>query len=382
MKPRVVILTEIIAPYRIPVFNALAQRDDVDPHVIFLSETDPSLRQWTIYREEIGFSYEVLPAWRRRIGKYNLLLNWGLSHALEKIHPNAVLCGGYSYVSSWIAAFWAQRHRVPLLLWSESTAGDMRGRRHTVEFLKSRFLQRCDGYVVAGKSSFSYLVTLGVPEQRIFTAPNAVDVDFFSRATRRSRNGSDARRKLSLPDRYFIYAGRLVTAKGIFELLEAYATLDSALRSEVGLVFVGDGQDKAELVARASRITPGLVRLMGFKQREELAAFYALSEAMILPTRSDPWGLVVNEAMACGLPIITTNVAGCAADLVENGWNGFIVPPNDVGALSSAMCCLATNAELRKRMSLRSAERIQAYSPQRWAAGLAQAVESSCTRVA
>ncbi len=112
MKPRVVILTEIIAPYRIPIFNALAQRDDVEPHVIFLSETDPSLRQWRIYKDEIQFSYQVLPASRRRIGKYNLLLNWDLSRALEASRPDVLLCGGYNYISSWNAAFWARRRHV------------------------------------------------------------------------------------------------------------------------------------------------------------------------------------------------------------------------------------------------------------------------------
>ena len=382
MKPRVVILTEIIAPYRIPIFNALAQRDDVEPHVIFLSETDPSLRQWRIYKDEIQFSYQVLPASRRRIGKYNLLLNWDLSRALEASRPDVLLCGGYNYISSWNAAFWARRRHLPLLLWSESTSGDMRNRRSAVEFLKKRYVNRCDGFVVPGQSSLLYLAMLGVPKEKIFTAPNAVDIDFFSRAARISRNGSDARHRLGLPDRYFIYAGRLVTAKGIFDLLEAYAKLDSAVRSEVALVFVGDGPAKAELVARAAHITPGVVRFVGFKQREELAAFYALSEAMILPTRSDTWGLVVNEAMACDLPVITTRVAGCAADLVENGWNGFVVPPQDVCALSSAMYSLATDPALRQRMSARSAQRIQAYSPQCWAAGLAQAVESSCARLA
>ena len=83
-KRRVVILTEIIAPYRIPVFNALAARSDVDPHIIFLFETDPSLRQWHVYKDEIKFSYEVLGGWRRHLGKYNLLLNAGVSAALRR----------------------------------------------------------------------------------------------------------------------------------------------------------------------------------------------------------------------------------------------------------------------------------------------------------
>ena len=75
MKRRLVILTEIIAPYRIPVFNALAERGDVELHVIFLSETSRSMREWKVYTEEIRFSHEVLPSWRKRVGKYNILVN-------------------------------------------------------------------------------------------------------------------------------------------------------------------------------------------------------------------------------------------------------------------------------------------------------------------
>src|SRR5439155_6627610 len=90
---------------------------------------------------------------------------------------------------------------------------------------------------------------------------------------------------------------------------------------------------KNELMKRASHIRPGVVHCVGFMHREELAAFYGLAEAVILPTYSDTWGLVINEAMACGLPVISSSVAGCAADLVQEAWNGFIVPPRYVHGL-------------------------------------------------
>ena len=100
MKRRMLILTELIAPYRIPVFNALAKRSEIELNVIFLSRTDTSIRQWRVYEEEIRFSYEVLPCWRKRVGKYNVLLNRGLTGALEAASPDVIVCGGYNYVSS------------------------------------------------------------------------------------------------------------------------------------------------------------------------------------------------------------------------------------------------------------------------------------------
>ncbi len=375
------IVTEIIAPYRIPVFNALAQRPELELHVIFLSENDPSLRQWRVYKDEIKFQYHVLPSWRQRFGRYNILINRGVLSASNQIRPDVVLCGGYNYLASWEVAYWAKARRVPLLLWSESTPLDQRRGHRLVEFLKTRFLRLCRAFVVPGKSSLEYLKDLGIPDHRIFTAPNAVDTRLFSSSAEEARrNQLQVRSRRSLPLRYFLYVGRLVKAKGVFELVEAYAQMDPELRAQVSLVFVGDGADRSELMERASRIAPGAIQFPGFVHREGLPEFYALAEALIFPTHSDPWGLVVNEAMACGLPIIVTNVAGCVADLVQDGWNGFVVPPQDPPRLSARMVSLAQDSALRAQMASRSRERIEAYSPAAWADGLVKAVESVCKR--
>jgi len=103
VKRRLVVLTEIIAPYRIPVFNALARHDGIDLHVIFLAENDPELRDWLVYKDEIRFSYQVLPSWRQRFAGHNFLLSLGLKSALQQAAPDTILCGGYNYMASWIA---------------------------------------------------------------------------------------------------------------------------------------------------------------------------------------------------------------------------------------------------------------------------------------
>jgi len=374
MTHRVAILTEIISPYRIPVFNALAARDGIDLKVIFLSETDPTLRQWRVYKDEIRFSYEVLPSRRFRAGGLRLLLNAGLSASLKKFSPESIICGGYNYIASWQALMWARRREVRFILWSESNAQDARGLRKPVEFLKANFRERCDGFVVPGKSAFGYLRLLGSPAERIFIAPNAVDNTFFAtQAEQAKREPAVYRERFGLPRRFILFVGRLVPEKGVLDLLEAYAKLESGVRSEVGLVFAGEGVSRKELAQQAKRIGPGIVCFPGFAQREDLAGLYALAETLVLPTHSDPWGLVVNEAMACGLPIIVSSVAGCSADLVENGWNGYVVPPRDPEKLSVAIDSLVRQPELKQRMRARSLERIRNYSPEACADGLAAA---------
>jgi glycosyltransferase involved in cell wall biosynthesis len=376
MKRRLAILTEIISPYRIPLFNALARHKGVDLHVIFLAETDPNLRQWQVYKDEIGFPYQVLASWRRRLGRYNALLNFGLGQALTAAAPEVILCGGYNYIASWQALFWARSRNIPFLLWSESNLHDLRRSHALVEFLKGEFVRRCDGFVVPGRSAQEYLRGQKIREESIFTAPNAVDNDLFASAAAVVRREAAAhRRALGLPDRYFLFVGRLVPEKGVFDLLSAYAKLE--VRQQVGLVFVGDGVSRRQLEDQAASVVPGATRFAGFAQREQLPAYYALAQALILPTYSDTWGLVVNEAMACGLPVILSRTAGCATDLVTEGWNGLLIPPKDVPALTAAMASLANQPNLCVTMGSNATRQISHYSPAEWAIGVARAVETT-----
>jgi len=377
MTRRVVLVTEIISPYRIPLFNALARQPEIDLHVIFLSETDPSLRQWQIYKNEIRFSYEVLPSWRRRVGNYNLLINRGMVHALKAGVPKVMVCGGYSYLASWQSLLWSRGHQVPFFLWSESNEQDLRRRTFMVEFLKKEFLTRCSAFLVPGQSARAYLRAQGVQDENIFTAPNAVDNDLFAAWAERARSRTEElRQELGLPERYFLFVGRLVPEKGVFDLLDAYAKLENRLREQVGLVFAGDGACRRALEEQATKISPGTIRFAGFVQRDDLAKFYALAEALVLPTHSDTWGLVVNEAMACGLPAIVSSVAGCAADLVKPNWNGLLVSPQDSSSLTAAMTSLATQPDLRHDMGLNSKQHISRYTPEIWARSVTAAINS------
>jgi glycosyltransferase involved in cell wall biosynthesis len=378
MKRRLVITTEIISPYRIPVFNVLAKHPDVDLHVIFLAETDPSMRRWKIYKEEIQFSYEVLPHWRRRVGGYNLLLNGGVASALERAQPDIIVCGGYGYLASWQVLAWARRRNRPVFLWSESNQQDQRRRMPHVEMLKRRFIAACRGFVVPGKSAAAYVAAFGVPQERIFVAPNAVDNEFFARQASLARScAAEMRRQFGLPERYFLCVGRLVFSKGVFDLLDAYSRLAPKLRAGAELLFVGDGVEQTELEARAAAIDPGAVRFAGFAHREHLAVYYALAEALVFPTHTDPWGLVVNEAMACGIPIVASEAGGCVVDLVQDGWNGYIVPKCAADKLAEALAKVAGSPDLTATMGARSAQRIELNSPQDCAAGFVAAMEAA-----
>jgi 1,2-diacylglycerol 3-alpha-glucosyltransferase len=374
MRRRLHILTEIIAPYRIPIFNALAERDEIELHVLFLSETDASLRQWRVNRQQIRFSHEVMKSIRRRLCGFNVLITRGIGAALERSRPDVILAGGYSYLAMWQAQRWARRHAIPFLLWSESNAQDSRKNLWWVESAKRRFISSCQGFVVPGTTATEYLASFGVSRSQIFVAPNAVDVEQFTQGAAEARHDPRRRERLGLPERYFLYVGRFVRPKGVFDLLSAYAKLPQEVRKSVGLVFVGDGVERGELLRCSRDVQVGRIRFAGFVQQEELPAFYALADALVLPTHSDTWGLVVNEAMACGLPLIATDMAGCGADLVSDGINGYVVRAGEPELLAQAMLKLISDPPLRDRMGLASARMTESFTPQIWAEGVVRAV--------
>ena len=232
--------------------------------------------------------------------------------------------------------------------------------------------------MVPGKASQQYLETFGTSRERIFTAPNAVDNDLYTNTAEDVRgDAAKWRSQLNLPQRFFLFVGRMVVEKGIFDLFHAYNALDPKLRATVGLVFVGDGPKRVELERLSRTVKVGFIQFPGFVQRENLARYYALADALVLPTYTDTWGLVVNEGMACGLPIVCSDVAGCVSDLVKEGWNGRVIPARDIEKLAQALSNLASNPEIIREMGKNSRERILHFSPEICAKGIAHAAFSA-----
>jgi glycosyltransferase involved in cell wall biosynthesis len=256
----------------------------------------------------------------------------------------------------------------------ESTAHDLRSQNTLLQSIKTKFLRECDGIIVPGTSSYAYALSFNVPRDRIFTAPNAVDVNLFSRKAELARqNRTELHTRLALPSRYFLFVGRLVREKGVFDLLNAYASLPSDTGRDVSLVFVGEGAAKAELSRRAASISGAVIQFRGFVQRDDLPSYYALADTFVFPTHSDPWGLVINEAMSSGLPIICSSAAGCCADLVQDGRNGRVVPPHEVSQLRDALAECTDSAEISLLRGECSSQIISQFTPENCARGLAEA---------
>lgn len=374
---KVIILTEIISPYRIPPFNYLAEDEEIDLTVFFFAETE-SRRSWLVEKEKIQFNYQVL--WGLQLGKsYQsapIFLNPDVIYQLWKQQPDVIICGGWHHLTHWLAFVYAQMTKTPLIIWSESTLKDERSSSNIKHKLKTWIVNQADGYIVPGNAQKNYLTDLGAREDRIYIAPNAVDSNFFRKQAQRYCQQKEVwKDKLGINGCVILYVGRLIDEKGIPELLEAFTKLSG--HKQVTLAIVGDGSQATEYHSYTQQHKFDNVVFAGFQPQTALPQYYGIADIFVFPTRSDTWGLVLNEAMATGLPIVCSDAAGAAPDLVVNGKNGYLVPVGGVEKLSEALQILVEDESLRKKMGLYSQKIIANYTPQKMALGLKEAILGS-----
>lgn len=379
---RITLLTEIPAPFRIPLFNALAGLDGIDLEVLFLSRNDPR-RNYPVYESEFRFEWQVLPGRNLSVGGRWLVLNADVRRRLRATRPDLVIVGGWNQ-----PAFWnGLTLRRPTVVWVESTARDERRGRGAGELAKRALVRRAAGFLVPGRAAAEYVRALGAPEDRIAVAPNAADISIFlapqelsgsePQGPKRSDLTADSSAKSeekcdeirdsgSEPQSrgkrcVFICVSRLSREKGVDVLVRAMAGV------EADLVVVGDGPD--ERLVRS--LAPPNVSFAGHVPRDELPALYRRADVYVMPSRSETWGMAMQEAAAVGLPLIATDAPGAAHDLIEEGVNGYRVPVEDIDALHDALVKAAADPAWRERARSRTLELARGYTPEAWAQAVA-----------
>lgn len=227
----------------------------------------------------------------------------------------------------------------------------------------------------AGRRQAELFRFYGVPSDRIQIAYLTVDVTAIRALSTLPATVWRARHSVAEGAVVFLFVGRLEPHKGLGVLLDAFDRLWRE-PAPVRLVVVGDGSLRAEVERRAAAAGPGLVRVEGRLPHPQVVQWMRAADALVVPSLFEPWGLVVNEGMACGLPIVATDRVGASDDLIEHGENGLIVPAGDPRALADAMRALRDDPAARQRMSERSASRIGAWTIEREADVVRAAMES------
>lgn len=305
----------------------------------------------------------------------------GVHRALDELQPDAIAINGYGIADGRACLLWCQRNQRPAILMSESWSGDA-PRSAWREWLKSWIIRQFDAALVGGSRQAEYIESLGIPRGRIFTGYDVIDNDYFAAGARAARENADPlRAKLGLPDNYFLSCGRFVPEKNLGRLLEAYAEYHRELGADAyDLVLCGDGPERPSLEVLARKW--GLhdqVRFVGFVQYADMPALYGLARALVHVSLVEPWGLVVNEAMAAGLPVLVSECCGCASDLVREGVNGFTFPARQSEAIARALARATREADL-KSMGIASESMIASWSPTVFAERLREAALAAVAR--
>jgi 1,2-diacylglycerol 3-alpha-glucosyltransferase len=359
---KVAVLWVHFGPYHFARLKALGKHVEVLPVELAASQT---LYGWRGYSRNIAVS--TLHAGAYEDANHAQLMR-GIWGKLRELSPDVLLIPGYREPAALAAAAWGRMHGRKTVLMSDSTFEDS-PRSAAREAVKRMVLKLLfDRALVSGKRAARYLASLGFREEQIARSYDVIDNDFYSAGTAALRQTSASQGGVTAGNG-FLFVGRLAPEKNVDGLIRSYQEYRRAGGSW-GLALAGEGPLSEELRRRAE---PGSgedgIHFAGHKSPGELLAYYAHAKGLILPSTRDPWGLVVNEAMASGLPVIVSNRCGCADDLVEHGGNGFLFDPSREDELTECMLRLsAMTEEERAAMGRRSKEIIRNYSLETWAA--------------
>lgn len=361
-----IVHNQLWAHYKSKLFSELhrlAPQYDTEIHVVQIALSEKSranMGDAEAFRYE--YDYEVL---------FNTSLDqvkpWPRTKALlEKVRsyrPDVLNLTGWYDPAQWVLLFYAKLIGIKVIISNESNVRD-----HVRMGVKERFKQfllgRADAFFCFGKSSAAYLEKLGAKPSQILTQKAAVvDNEVILKHYQKAIVERDSRKKAKNWARYnFIFVGRLIPPKNLPLLLDAFTEIN-AEALEWGLVFLGEGEQKAELQQLAQNNKN--IRFEAGVSWYEVAEYLALCDVLVLPSESEPWGLVVNEAMICGLPVLVSEPSGCVDDLVRVGQNGFTFNPHQKTDLVAKMRYFVQNTATLSQMGEASKAIVAPFAPEK-----------------
>jgi glycosyltransferase involved in cell wall biosynthesis len=292
--------------------------------------------------------------------------------ALNEINPDAVAIAGYATRVALAALGWCRRKQRGAILMTESQRRDF-SRSWWKECVKCGLLYGFDAALVGGKPQYNYVRHLGMQPERIFLGYDVVDNDFWSEWADCVRlDAQEWRIRLNLPRYFFLTACRLVHKKNVAGLLRAYASYTSETQSVWPMVIVGDGPLRSQLEDLIQELgIKNNVRFLGYLSADNMGPIYGLASAFILASsHSEQWGLVVNEAMAAGLPVFVSNICGCVPDLVQEAITGYAFDPADEVGLAGLLTQCSNGIINLSQIGENAQQRIRVFSPQIFAENL------------
>jgi glycosyltransferase involved in cell wall biosynthesis len=396
---RVACLVSHPIQYQAPLFRYIAARPGVDLTVFFLSDLSVRAYRDSGFGVDVKWDVPLLDGYRHeflpRVGSGMGLSFWrpwtyGLRARLRRGRFDALWVHGYAHRGCLAGIAAAKSLGIPVMLRGESnllSETDDALKLGVKRIAIPALLRTIDATLAIGRLNRDYYLHYGVGAERIFAMPYAVDNEFFRSAAERARPERESlRADLGLrPERAVIlFASKMQPHKRAGDLLEAYARLspDAIAEPAAYIVFAGDGEERAYLERRARALKWDSIRFIGFRNQSDLPGLYDLCDVFVLPSEREPWGLVVNEAMNAGKPVVVSDRVGAGPDLVEEGVNGFVYPAGDVAALANRLRRLIDNADTRAAMGAHALEKVARLDFNADREGLLAALDSIAGRKA
>lgn len=369
--------------YYTPIFRELARRSDLT--VFFAHRQDAEQQARAGYGVAFDWDIDLLHGYEscflRNVARAPSTGHFGgcntpeIAERVAAGRFDAFVVPGWSLRSYWQAVMACRRASVPVMIRGDSQLGAQRG--GAIRLAKAAvfptLIRQFDGYLHVGRRNRQYLEHYGAPADRLFFSPHCVDNDAFAHGSEIARSAETT----VSPRRRILFVGRLVEEKRPMDLMRAAARLVAA-GHPVELTVVGAGSLKASLVESA-RLGGIDARFPGFVNQSRLPEVYAAADVIVLPsTARETWGLVVNEAMACGVPAVVSDAVGCGPDLIEPGVTGAVAPLGDVPALASSIASVLAFEPATTRRKLAALMRI--YSPAGAVDGILEATDALAAR--
>ena len=351
-----------VAPYRTPMLDRLAERPEVDLTVLYAGAS-VQRRTWASeprHRAVVLEGARVPGLYRALRHEYPLSL--GVFGALRGARPELVVVSGWSTFASQASVLWCRRHGVPYVLLTESNERDARPgwRRAVKEAVVPRVVRGAAEVLVVGRLAREAMLARGVSPERISVFADTIDVEAFGAACDGLAGRRDELRAeagLGPDDVAVLSVARLVPEKGLDALVRAVA---EAHDPRLALLLAGGGPERGRLEALARELGVRLVLLPDLAW-DRIAERFVVADVFALLSRHEPWGVVVNEAAACGLPLVLSDRVGAAFDLLEDGRNGALVPVDDHRAAAAALRRLADDPALRAEAGRASRELVRGW---------------------
>jgi 1,2-diacylglycerol 3-alpha-glucosyltransferase len=367
-----------LGPYHHARLRAAGQQGQVS--AIELTSVD-DVYAWNAVEGADSFRRETLFPQLKGDGNATAEIRNRMFSMLDRLQPDVVAIPGWSFPDALAALAWSVKAGKPTILMSESQAHDHH-RSKWKEHIKRRIVKLNSAGLAGGSSHVNYLSDLGMPRDQIFTGYDVVDNNHFRRGAEAARaNSAEVRNQLGLPKQYFFASSRFIEKKNLPRLLKSYAMYRDRCDGDAwDLVLSGDGPQRGELEHLAEELgVRDHVHFVGFQQYDALPSYYGLAGAFVHASTTEQWGLVVNEAMAAGLPVIVSERCGCAADLVKEGKNGFTFAPDDQVRLAELLDQIATDHQGQRDMGRASQKIIASWSAEAFADGIWQAAAKAAS---